>query len=267
MGEPWKPRNGSPRETDCGSFGSAEPLAIRRRPTSTSLRWNLSMFELPGVVGDGMPGRNGQRKTGTARGLPTRSRTAKAVRISRRAVKSRCAREWGAWGRLSEDGSRQHNSNRSEGPWGRWGNHRMAVHYRAHGQYGVTDVHLRLGSFRRGWRCGYASGMRAPDPDRTPAAKLCSMCKPDRGCVRMLVPSLSRAAAPVLTRLAQSVNAIALASWSFRSANFCPALRSTIPAAPICGERAQVLVWLEVRGEGWSETADERKSHSAHCPV
>jgi hypothetical protein len=116
-------------------------------------------------------------------------------------------------------------------------------------------------------RCGYASGMRAPDPDRTPAAKLCSMCKPDRGCVRMLVPSLSRAAAPVLTRLAQSVNAIALARWSFRSANFCPALRSTIPAAPICGERAQVLVWLEVRGEGWSETADERKSHSARCPV
>jgi hypothetical protein len=151
MGEPWKPRNGSPRETDCGSFGSAEPLAIRRRPTSTSLRWNLSMFELPGVVGDGMPGRNGQRKTGTARGLPTRSRTAKAVRISRRAVKSRCAREWGAWGRLSEDGSRQHNSNRSEGPWGRWGNHRMAVHYRAHGpaQYGVTDVGHEVHEGRR----------------------------------------------------------------------------------------------------------------------
>ena len=45
-------------------------------------------------------------------------RTAKASRISRRAVKSRCARGWGGWGRLSDDGSRQHNSDRSEDPWG-----------------------------------------------------------------------------------------------------------------------------------------------------
>ena len=65
----------------------------------------LMDVELPGVVGGGMSGRNGQRKTGTARGSPRRSRTAKAVRISRRAVKSRCAREWGGWGRLSDDGS------------------------------------------------------------------------------------------------------------------------------------------------------------------
>jgi len=32
-------------------------------------------------------------------------------------VKSRCAREWGGWGRLSEDGPGQHNPDRSEGPW------------------------------------------------------------------------------------------------------------------------------------------------------
>jgi hypothetical protein len=42
-----------------------------------------------------MPGRNGQRKPGTARGSPRRSRTAKASRISRHAAKSGCAREWG----------------------------------------------------------------------------------------------------------------------------------------------------------------------------
>ena len=30
------------------SIGSAEPLRTRRRPMSTSLLWNLSMFELPG---------------------------------------------------------------------------------------------------------------------------------------------------------------------------------------------------------------------------
>jgi hypothetical protein len=65
-----------------------------------------------------MPGRNGQRKPGTTRGSPRRSRTAKASRISRHAVKSRCARGWGGWGRLSDDGSRQHNSDTSEDPWG-----------------------------------------------------------------------------------------------------------------------------------------------------
>jgi hypothetical protein len=34
-------------------------------------------------------------------------------------VKSGCAREWGGWGRLSEDGPGQHNPVRSEGPWGK----------------------------------------------------------------------------------------------------------------------------------------------------
>jgi hypothetical protein len=36
------------------------------------------MIELPGVIESGMPGRNGQRKPGTTRGSPRRSRTAKA---------------------------------------------------------------------------------------------------------------------------------------------------------------------------------------------
>ncbi len=67
-----------------------------------------------------MPGRDVQRKLGTTRGSPRRSRTAKASRISRHAVKSRCAREWGGWGRLSDDGPGQNNPDPSEGPWGRW---------------------------------------------------------------------------------------------------------------------------------------------------
>src|SRR5262245_66690026 len=46
-----------PRETDCGNIGSAEPLTLWRRPTSTSLFWNLRMSELLGVLGDGMSGR------------------------------------------------------------------------------------------------------------------------------------------------------------------------------------------------------------------
>src|SRR5260370_24979334 len=44
---------------------------------------------LPGVGEGGMPGRDEQRKLGTTRGSPRRSRTAKASRISRHAVKSR----------------------------------------------------------------------------------------------------------------------------------------------------------------------------------
>src|ERR1022692_453854 len=45
--------------------------------------------------------------------------TAKASGISRETVKSGCAREWGGWGQLSEDGPGQHNPDRSEDPWGR----------------------------------------------------------------------------------------------------------------------------------------------------
>ena len=76
------------------------------------------MIELPGVREDGMSGRNEQRKLGTARGSPRRSRTAKASRISRHAAKSGRAREWGGWGRISDDGPGQHNPDPSEDPWG-----------------------------------------------------------------------------------------------------------------------------------------------------
>src|SRR6266853_4423198 len=47
--------------------------------------------------------------------------TAMASRISQQMAKLGCAREWGGWGRLSDDGPGQHNPDRSEGPWGRAG--------------------------------------------------------------------------------------------------------------------------------------------------
>src|SRR6516165_3060376 len=90
---------------------------------SASKFWTEAMIELPGVREGGMLGRNGQRKLGTTRGSPRRSRTAKASPISRSAVKSRCAREWDGWGRLSGDGPRQQNSNQSEDPLGRRATH------------------------------------------------------------------------------------------------------------------------------------------------
>ena len=109
-----------PRETDCGSIGSVEPVSPRRRPCRHR-EVDDTMSGLPEVGEGGMSGRNVQRKLGTTRGSPRRSRTAKASRISRHAVKMRCAHEWDGWGRLSNDGLRQHNSGKSEDPWGRSG--------------------------------------------------------------------------------------------------------------------------------------------------
>jgi hypothetical protein len=141
------------READCGIIGSAEPLFPWRRPMSTSLLWNSWMSELPGVVGDGMSGWNGQRKPGTTRGWPRRSRTAKASHISRRAMKLRCAREWGGWGRLSGDGPGQHNPDRSEGPWS------MAVFHRAVASDSVRGIHAAAESTKDGGKPDHAVGM------------------------------------------------------------------------------------------------------------
>jgi hypothetical protein len=110
--------NRAPRETDCGNIGSAEPFGSWRRPMSTSVHWTETTIELPGVREGGMSGRNERRKPGTTRGSPRRSRTAKASRISRHAVKSRCACEWDGWGRLSDDGPGHYNPDLSEDPWG-----------------------------------------------------------------------------------------------------------------------------------------------------
>jgi hypothetical protein len=79
----------------------------------------LMDVEVPGVVADGMLGQNAQRKPGTSRGSPRRSRTAKAAHISRSAMKLGYARDWGGSGRLSGDGPGQHNLDRSEDPWSR----------------------------------------------------------------------------------------------------------------------------------------------------
>jgi hypothetical protein len=78
----------------------------------------LMDVEVPGVLEDGMLGQNEQRKPGTSRGSPRRSRTAKAAHISRK-MKLGCACDWGGSGRLSDDGPGQHNLDRSEDPWSR----------------------------------------------------------------------------------------------------------------------------------------------------
>jgi hypothetical protein len=97
-----------PSKAACGPFrttfnaGLAEPTP---RPTN-GLRMmpvgegdvGIEVLEHNGVgvpAGIGELGRNVRRKVGTTRGSPSHPRTATASRISRRAVKSRRAREWG----------------------------------------------------------------------------------------------------------------------------------------------------------------------------
>src|SRR5215468_4544209 len=118
MCEPGSPEIRAPRETDLWDQRECRAVQISAKANVDTAALELIGVELPGVIEDGMSGRNVQQKPGTARGSPRRSRTAKAAHISRRAMKLCCACEWGAWGRLSVDGSRQHNSNRSEDPWG-----------------------------------------------------------------------------------------------------------------------------------------------------
>ena len=115
--EPVKPRKRAPRETDCGILG------VPSRSDLGEGRVGIATLDTCDVrTPRGQRGRHvrteWQRKPGTTRGSPRRSRTAKASRRSRPAVKSRCAGEWGGWGRLSEDGPGQHNPDPSEGPWG-----------------------------------------------------------------------------------------------------------------------------------------------------
>ena len=121
MCEPLKPRNATPARNGFAGVSGVPSRSTLGEGLCRRRCLELIDVELPGVGEDGMSGRNGQRKLGTTRGLPRRSRTAKASRISRLAVKSRCACEWGGWGRLSDDGLGQHNPALSEDPRGRWG--------------------------------------------------------------------------------------------------------------------------------------------------
>jgi len=110
-------------------------------------------------------GRDEQRKPGTARGSPRRSRTARALRISRRAVKSRCVREWDGWGRPSVDGPGENNLDPSEGRWGGGFVTHQAVRYRVadpaqYGKIGVATRCAKGGSKPDNWRRMLGAGLR-----------------------------------------------------------------------------------------------------------
>jgi hypothetical protein len=65
-----------------GVLGVPRLLRLGEGQCCRRRNWVQAADELPGVGEGGMPGRNRQRKHGTTRGSPRRSRTAKAVRIS-----------------------------------------------------------------------------------------------------------------------------------------------------------------------------------------
>jgi len=74
--------------------------------------------DLPGDIEGGMPGRNKQRKLGTTRGSPRRSRTAKASRISRNVGEIAMCPRVGRMALISGDGLGQNNPVWSESPRG-----------------------------------------------------------------------------------------------------------------------------------------------------
>jgi len=116
-----RPRNGTPARSGWRGNRVRRALSMWAKAVVVGEEndWEHAADEHSGGAEDGMPGKNEQRKHGTTRGSPRRSRTAKASCITGIAGKARRACEWGGWGRLSGDGPGQNNPDRSEGPWGR----------------------------------------------------------------------------------------------------------------------------------------------------
>jgi hypothetical protein len=108
-------------ESECEDEGNAETVIPRSRLEFPVKYWVSATGKFPVVSEDDM-----LRKTINESSEPVVGRlgivgtcTAKVSRISRRAAKSGCARNWGGWGRLSVNGPGQNNPDRSEDPWGR----------------------------------------------------------------------------------------------------------------------------------------------------
>ena len=111
--------------------------------------------DLPGDIEGGMPGRNMQRKLGTTRGSPRRSRTAKASRISHNVGEIAMCPRVGRMGLISVDGPGQKNPDRSESPWGGVEPHSKAAHRGVIGpaQNGTTESDYEVREGQMQTRC------------------------------------------------------------------------------------------------------------------
>ena len=105
-----------------------------------------------------------QRKLRTSGGSPRHrgTCTAKASRINRSAAKSRCAYNWGGWGRLSVEGPGQNNPDRSEDPWGRAAAAaRAEVHKRTTFPDTVRGFNVISDGHEGRWQTGRGEDLRA----------------------------------------------------------------------------------------------------------
>ena|SRR5712692_7801058 len=146
-----KPRNTSPARNGWQDKRESRAAQISVKANVGIEKLDDYDFDLPGDTGDGMLGRNAQRKLGTSRGSPRRSRTAKASRISRRGGEIAMCLRVGRMGPISADGPGQNNPVRSEGPWGGVQPYSTAAHQGVIGptQCGITDSDYAVCEGRR----------------------------------------------------------------------------------------------------------------------
>jgi len=146
-----KPRNTSPARNGWQDKRESRAAQISVKANVGIEKLDEYDFDLPGDTGDGMSGRNAQRKLGTTHGSPRRSRTAKASRISHRDGEIAMCLRVGRMGPISVDGPGQNNPVRSEGPWGGVQPHSMAAHQAVIGptQCGTTDSDYAVCEGRR----------------------------------------------------------------------------------------------------------------------
>ena len=114
--ESGSPESLGPTRSDCGDSRECRVLLRWTKAAGVDAVVGCSSVDgLSGVLENDMPRRNDQRKPGTTPWV-------KAAHISRIHGEVALSKEWGGWGRLSEDGSGQNNPNQSEDPWGRASN-------------------------------------------------------------------------------------------------------------------------------------------------
>jgi hypothetical protein len=116
--EPIEPRESHPARSGLRDLGRSRTPRLRVKASVVGEGTGCKQPTSPRGQRRRHVERERERKHGTTPGSPRPAGTAKASGISREA-KSRRARKWGGWGRLSVNGPGQYNLDRSEGPWGR----------------------------------------------------------------------------------------------------------------------------------------------------
>jgi hypothetical protein len=113
--EPIEPRESQPARSGLRDLGQSRTPRLRVKASVVGEGTGCKQPTSPRGQRRRHVERERERKHGTTRGSPRPVGTAKASGISRE-VKSRRAREWGGWGRLSDDGPGQYNRTGARAP-------------------------------------------------------------------------------------------------------------------------------------------------------